>query len=169
MTHQHQPDHHQFKKKNTHSNILQLSPRGWDMGCLLSVWSIIYWSIIYANTFGMLHCMQYRDHSGHGPSQWETTLQCNIISHCLSPCPEWFLQYLVICEWPCYNETDCFCRQTWSFYLTFPSPSSYKTAEATSLWNGPSQIKLWSAPIVRQIGWYLIIAWWIVSIDLQES
>ena len=26
-----------------------------------------------------------------GLSQWETTLQCNVISHWLSPCPEWSL------------------------------------------------------------------------------
>ena len=30
-----------------------------------------------------------RDHSGYGLSQWETTLQCKVVSHWLSPCPEW--------------------------------------------------------------------------------
>ena len=32
-----------------------------------------------------------RDHSGYGFSQWETTLQCNVVSHCLNPYPEWSL------------------------------------------------------------------------------
>ena len=30
-----------------------------------------------------------RDHSGHGLSQWETTLHCNVVSLWLSPYPEW--------------------------------------------------------------------------------
>ena len=36
--------------------------------------------------------IQSRDHSGDALSQWEMTLQCNVISHWLSPCPEWLLQ-----------------------------------------------------------------------------
>ena len=32
------------------------------------------------------------DHSGYGLSQWEKTLQCNIISHWLSPYTEWSLK-----------------------------------------------------------------------------
>ena len=32
-----------------------------------------------------------RDHSGYVLSQWEMTLNCNIISHWLSPCPDWSL------------------------------------------------------------------------------
>ena len=31
------------------------------------------------------------DHSGHGLSQWVMTLQCNVITHWLSPYPEWFI------------------------------------------------------------------------------
>ena len=31
-----------------------------------------------------------RDHSRYGPNQWETTLQCNVVSHWLSPNPEGF-------------------------------------------------------------------------------
>ena len=30
-------------------------------------------------------------HSGYGLSQWETTLQCNVVSHWLSPYAEWSL------------------------------------------------------------------------------
>ena len=40
------------------------------------LWSILRWWI-------------RRDHSGYGPSQWETTLQCNVVSHWLSPYTEW--------------------------------------------------------------------------------
>ena len=32
-----------------------------------------------------------RDHPGHGLAQWETTLQCNVVSHWLSPCTGWSL------------------------------------------------------------------------------
>ena len=30
----------------------------------------------------------WRDHSGYGLSQWETTLQCNVVSHSLSSYPK---------------------------------------------------------------------------------
>ena len=30
-----------------------------------------------------------RDRAGHGHSQWEPTLQCNVVSHWLSSYPEW--------------------------------------------------------------------------------
>ena len=33
----------------------------------------------------------FRDHFLYDPSQWETMLQCNIISHWLSACTEWSL------------------------------------------------------------------------------
>ena len=29
------------------------------------------------------------DYAAHGVTQWETTLQCNVVSHWLSPCTEW--------------------------------------------------------------------------------
>ena len=32
-----------------------------------------------------------RAHSGYGLSQWETMLHCNVVSHWLSPYPEWAL------------------------------------------------------------------------------
>ena len=38
-----------------------------------------------------------RDHSGYGLSQWETTLQCNDVSHWLSPYPEWSVTAYVGC------------------------------------------------------------------------
>ena len=31
----------------------------------------------------------HRDHSVHAPSQWETMLHCNIVSHWLGTCTEW--------------------------------------------------------------------------------
>ena len=30
-----------------------------------------------------------KDYSGYGLWKWEVTLQCNVVSHCLSPYPEW--------------------------------------------------------------------------------
>ena len=37
-----------------------------------------------------------RDYSGCGLSQWETTLQCNIVSHWLRPYPEWSQERLLM-------------------------------------------------------------------------
>ena len=41
----------------------------------------------------VLHATWYtcRDRSGHGLSQWETTLHCNVVSYWLSPYSEWSL------------------------------------------------------------------------------
>ena len=36
----------------------------------------------------------YRNHSGYGLSQWETTLHCNVISHWLSSYPQWSLHWV---------------------------------------------------------------------------
>ena len=41
-----------------------------------------------------------RDHSGYGFSQWGTTLQCNVVSHWLSPYLEWSL-YISQCRASC--------------------------------------------------------------------
>ena len=37
-----------------------------------------------------------QEHSAYGPSQWETTLHCNVDSHWLSPYPEWCLGLAVM-------------------------------------------------------------------------
>ena len=34
-----------------------------------------------------------RDYFMHAPSQWGTTLQCNVVSHWLGACTKWFLQF----------------------------------------------------------------------------
>ena len=49
---------------------------------------IYQWSYDF---FALAHWFALRDHSGYGLSQWETTLHCNIVSHWLSPYPEWSL------------------------------------------------------------------------------
>ena len=36
----------------------------------------------------------FRGYCGYGLSQWETTLHCNVVSHWLSPNPEWFLLFV---------------------------------------------------------------------------
>ena len=36
-------------------------------------------------------CQTYRDHFVYAPSQWEATLQCNVVSHWLGACTEWSL------------------------------------------------------------------------------
>ena len=47
----------------------------------------------YTSTFVQI----VREHPGYGLSQWETTLQCNVVSHWLSSYPEWSLGQL--CSW----------------------------------------------------------------------
>ena len=37
--------------------------------------------------------MSFSDHYGYGLGQWKTTLQCNVVSHWLSPYPERSLSY----------------------------------------------------------------------------
>ena len=65
---------------------------------------------------------QFRDHSGLGLSQWETTLQCNAVCHWLSPCPErsphfthilqdYFSENLAIIRWPSRNHSGYEFRQ----------------------------------------------------------
>ena len=40
----------------------------------------------------------HRDHSVYGISQWERTLQCNVLSHWLSPYTEWSLCQSGLCK-----------------------------------------------------------------------
>ena len=51
---------------------------------------------------------KWRDNSGYGLSQWEMMLQCNIISHWLSPFPECSLKY----------------REAWHVKKYFPNTGS---------------------------------------------
>ena len=37
-----------------------------------------------------------KGYSGYGFSQWEKILQCEAVSHWLSPCPEWYFRGLVL-------------------------------------------------------------------------
>ena len=43
--------------------------------------------------------MRLRDHSVYVPSQWETTLQCNVVSHWLGTYTEWTLETAVSSGW----------------------------------------------------------------------
>ena len=68
------------------------------LDALTLVWR--HWSdrcTIYAGLYPCIQCMSiYRQrclhHFVYAPSQWETTLQCNVVSHWLSACTEWSLQ-----------------------------------------------------------------------------
>ena len=44
----------------------------------------------------------FRDHSEYELSQWETTLHCNVVSHWLSPFPEWSLGLLFVVLLLCF-------------------------------------------------------------------
>ena len=51
------------------------------------------WDLVYSTSLVTTgeHVTVGRYHSGRGLSQWETTLHCNVVSHWLSPCAEWYL------------------------------------------------------------------------------
>ena len=67
------------------------------------IYSTTIWSQLY-NSYPLLLCLSRvilhlatltpytRDNSGYGLSKWEKTLHCNVVSHWLSPYPEWSLQ-----------------------------------------------------------------------------
>ena len=67
------------------------------------------------------------DHSGYGLSQWETTLHCNVVSHCLSRCPELSLvigsvawQILHCLNTNAYSHDTLLCIRTNSSANTLP-------------------------------------------------
>ena len=78
-----------------------------------------------------------KDHSLYGPSQWQTTSQCNVVFHWLNPYPEWSLIFLgIYCGYrhnsisPITREQDCF-----SFLgSTFPN-SNQKIANFIELFD----------------------------------
>ena len=47
-------------------------------------------------------CIKFSGNSGYGLSQWQTTLQCNVVSHCLIPYLEWSLNFNLHALSPCY-------------------------------------------------------------------
>ena len=61
------------------------SPWGWAMGCILRAQILSY---VSPHSFITI---LYRDHFVYGLSQWETTLQCDVISHWLCPHHVWSL------------------------------------------------------------------------------
>ena len=44
----------------------------------------------------------------HAPGQWETTLQCNVVSHWLGTCKKWSLGH------PCFCQPRCGCHHVGS-------------------------------------------------------
>ena len=68
---------------NKHYGYFIVLPQGLDVGCLL--WAkceLCMCSTIVVIIETMPHC---RDHCEYGLSQWETTLQCNVVLNWLSP------------------------------------------------------------------------------------
>ena len=60
----------------------------------------------------------YRDHFGYAPSQCETTLQCNVVSHWLSPHIKWCLVYLFSLKNSFMKTVSLKYGRIWSLYLT---------------------------------------------------
>ena len=50
---------------------------------------IIFWQQHPPITRIPASCLSYKDHYVNAPSQWETTLQCNVVSHWLGACTKW--------------------------------------------------------------------------------
>ena len=73
-----------FSKLEVHSTLI---PVAIDPGVWLDCWVPI--------KFNQTDRDMTQVHSGYGLSQWEATLQCNVVSHWLSPCPEWSLWLLL--------------------------------------------------------------------------
>ena len=66
---------------------------------LLSLNEYISWCTFSVVFRGTSLAIVFRDQYGYGLSQWETTLQFNVGSHWLSPYLEWYLVFLVQCQW----------------------------------------------------------------------
>ena len=64
------------KSTVTKVNMCQISSHLCDLSIDSYRW--LFWISLYSNWPPLM------DHSGYGPSQWETTLQCNVVSHWLS-------------------------------------------------------------------------------------
>ena len=70
---------------------------------LLYTKSITYCKTVQCNMFPLLMHWRYRDHFVYVPSQWETTLQYNIISYWLGTYTKWshvYSQILQFCATP---------------------------------------------------------------------
>ena len=61
------------------------------------MWFEMNVAVCYVPTWSQFGAI-VRDHIVHVPSQWETTLQCNVVSHWPSVCREWSLIVLWWCE-----------------------------------------------------------------------
>ena len=48
----------------------------------------LYWPVLMGGINGQEGSTKWRDHFMHAPSQWETTLRCNVVSHWLGACTE---------------------------------------------------------------------------------
>ena len=55
--------------------------------------------------YNTVRCLYTRDHFVYAPRQWETTLQCNVVSHWLGACTEWSLYTPITRPW----EGDMWC------------------------------------------------------------
>ena len=64
-----------------------------------------------------------RDHFMSVPSQWQTTLQCNIVSHWLSAYTKWTLKISPTCSTPRGSSPPIWLQQHWmSLLLRVPLP-----------------------------------------------
>ena len=52
---------------------------------------------------------QYRDHFVYGPSQWETTLHCNVVSHWMGIYTKWSLPVCIEAEFVILHKSEQHC------------------------------------------------------------
>ena len=77
----------------THSVTLEVNL----ISCICMITNFLSDSISDIDTVDPL-VAEFRDHCGYGLSQWETMLLCNIVTHWLSPYPEWTLWIVNVCR-----------------------------------------------------------------------
>ena len=82
--------------------LLWLSNETWTFLPLVSCLSS---NLCQSQTISMIATMLciilrqvHRDRSVHAPSQWETMLQCNVVSHWLGAYTKWSLRYLKLSQ-----------------------------------------------------------------------
>ena len=81
----------------------------WGVFCEFKVWSVfclVYWSAVHWNGSAII----FRADSRFAPSQWETALLCNAVSHWLGTSLESILvlknQFSSLATWDVLNETN---------------------------------------------------------------
>ena len=81
--------------------------------------------IIVTRSQWVKYSSTFKDHSGYGRRQWEMVLQCNVLSHWLSPYPKWSLTLQCQnCVWAVWSglASHCFRNVLLSYWHSYLIP-----------------------------------------------